>query len=145
MYQRILLPTDGSEASQRAVAAGVAFASALGAEVVGLTATPEFHVVTTDTAMLQDTPERFAAAGRVQARQRLADVEQAARGAGVPCRLEHAVADRPGDAIVACALRLRCDLIAMASHGRGGLKAMLLGSATRSVLAHSDIPVLVYR
>lgn len=145
MYQRILLPTDGSDASERAVAAGVAFARALGAAVVGLTVTPEFHVVTTDTAMLEDTPERFAADSAAQARIRLAGVEAAARDAGVPCRLEHAVSDRPDEAIADCALRLGCDLIAMGSHGRGGIKAMLLGSVTRNVLTRCDLPVLVYR
>ena len=145
LYQRILLPTDGSAASERAIAAGVAFAKALGASVVGMTATPEFHVVTTDPAMLEETPERFAAEGAAQARKRLAAVDAAARAADVPCRLEHAVSDRPDEAIVDCALGLGCDLIAMASHGRGGLKAMLLGSVTRNVLARCDLPVLVYR
>lgn len=145
MYQRILLPTDGSAASDRAVAAGVAFAQALGAAVIGMTVTPEFHVVTTDTAMLEDTPERFAADSAAGARALLAGVEAAARAAGVPCRLEHAVGDRPDEAIVDCALRLGCDLIAMGSHGHGAIKAVLLGSVTRNVLTRCDLPVLVYR
>lgn len=145
IYQRILLPTDGSAPSERAVAAGIAFARALGADVVGMTATPAFHVVTADTTMLENTPERFAADSALQAQARLDGVAATARAAGVPCRLEHAVSDRPDEAIVDCALRLGCDLIAMGSRGRGGLTAMLLGSVTRNVLARCDIPVLVYR
>lgn len=145
MYQRILLPTDGSDASERAVAAGVAFAQALGAAVVGMTVTAEFHVVTTDTAMLEDTPERFAADSAALARACLAGVQAAARSSGVPCSLEHAVSDRPAEAIVDCALRLGCDLIAMGSHGHGAIKTVLLGSVTRDVLTQCDLPVLVYR
>jgi nucleotide-binding universal stress UspA family protein len=145
MYQRILLPTDGSEASQRAILAGVAFARELGADVVGLTATPAFHVVTANTRMLEDTPEQYAAVCRAQALRILADVESAAREAGVPYRLEHVVSDEPWQAIIDGARRLGCDLVCMASHGRRGLRAVLLGSETQKVLLHSDIPVLVQR
>jgi nucleotide-binding universal stress UspA family protein len=145
LYARILLPTDGAEASQRAILGAVELAKALGADVVGMTATPAFHVVTTDAAMLEDTPGQFAAASRALAGRRLADVERAARAAGVPFRLEHIVSDDPAGAILACAQHSDCGLIAMASQGHGGLRALLLGSTTRAVLAHSDLPVLVYR
>jgi nucleotide-binding universal stress UspA family protein len=145
MYQRILIPSDGSEASQRAILAGVEFARDVGAEVVGLTATPEFHVLSTDSAMLEDTPDGFAARSTAQARRILGDVESAARDAGVACRSEHVVSDDPYDAIIAAAQRFGCDLIIMASHGRRGLKGFLLGSETQKVLVHSTIPVLVHR
>jgi nucleotide-binding universal stress UspA family protein len=145
MYKRILIPTDGSEASQRAILAGVSFAREVGAEVVGLTATPEFHVLSTDSTMLEDTPEQFAAGSDMRARRILADVENAARDAGVPCRTEHVVDDDPYAAVIDTARRLGCDLIVMASHGRRGLKGLLLGSETQKVLVHSAIPVLVHR
>jgi len=145
MYKRILLPTDGSEASQRAILAGVEFAREVGAEVVGLTVTPEFHVLSTDSAMLEDTPDEFAARSAAQGRRLLGDVESAARDAGVACRTEHAIGDDPYDLIIATAQRLGCDLIVMASHGRRGLKGLLLGSETQKVLVHSTIPVLVHR
>lgn len=145
MYKRILIPTDGSDASQRAVLAGVDFARELGAEVVGLTATPEFHVLSTDTEMLEDTREQFAAGSAAQARRILADIENAARDAGVACRTEHVTDDDPYAAIIRAAQRLGCDLIVMASHGRRGLKGLLLGSETQKVLVHSTIPVLVHR
>jgi nucleotide-binding universal stress UspA family protein len=145
MYKRILLPSDGSDASQRAVLAGVEFARDAGAEVVGLTATPEFHVLSTDSAMLEDTPDEFAARSEAQARRILDGIESAARDAGVACRIEHAISDDPYDAIIQTAQRLGCDLIVMASHGRRGLKGILLGSETQKVLVNSTIPVLVHR
>jgi nucleotide-binding universal stress UspA family protein len=145
MYKRILIPTDGSEASQRAILAAVDFARETGAEVVGLTAPPEFHVLSADSEMIEDTPEQYAANSEARARRILEDVESAARDAGVPCRTEHAIDDDPWSAIVATAQRLGCDLIAMASHGRRGLKGLFLGSETQKVLVHSTIPVLVHR
>lgn len=75
----------------------------------------------------------------------LADVERAAADAGVPCRVEHAVADDAYVAIIETARTLGCDLIVMASHGRRGLRGLLLGSETQKVLVHSAIPVLVHR
>jgi nucleotide-binding universal stress UspA family protein len=145
LYRRILLPTDGGEASQRAILAGVAFARALGAELVGLTATPTFRVLSTDPEMIEDTADQYAAASRERGRRLLAAIEQAAGEAGLACRLEHTVSDEPWQAIVETAKHLGCDLIVMASHGRRGLSGLLLGSETQKVLVHSTIPVLVHR
>jgi nucleotide-binding universal stress UspA family protein len=145
MYKRILIPTDGSEASQRAILAGVEFAREVGAEVVGLTVTPEFSVLSTDSEMLEDTPEQYAAASAARAARVLADIQSAADDAGVPCRTQQAIEDDPYAAIIAAAGQNGCDLIVMASHGRHGLKGLLLGSETQKVLVHSTIPVLVHR
>jgi nucleotide-binding universal stress UspA family protein len=145
MYHRILLPTDGSEASRRAIAAGMTLARSVGAEAVGLHVTPTFHVVTANSRMLEDTPDQYAADCSRRARRILADVEAAAHEAGVTFRLEHASSDDPYEAIVDTARRLGCDLIVMASHGRHGVKGLLLGSETQKVLVHSAIPVLVQR
>ena len=145
MYRRLLVPTDGTDASRRAIDAGVAFAREIGAELVGLTITEPFRVFTGDGLLLQDTPDDWEAAGAARARAVLADVEDAARRAGVPYRLEHVSADAPHEAIVEAAARLGCDLIVMASHGRKGIKALLLGSETQKVLVHSSVPVLVQR
>jgi nucleotide-binding universal stress UspA family protein len=136
LYRRILLPTDGGEASQRAILAGVAFAREIRADVVGLVATPASRI---------PDAERHDAASHARGGRLLADVDAAARDAGVPCRLEQAVADHPWEAIVETAQRLGCDLIVMASHGRRGIKGLLLGSETQKVLVHSTIPVLVHR
>lgn len=145
MYKRILLPTDGTEASRRAVQSGIEFARGIGAEVVGLHVTPPFHLLTANPQMLEDTPEQYAAECSLRARRVLTDVESVAREAGVTFRLEHASSNDPYEAIIDIARRLRCDLIVMASHGRRGIKGLLLGSETQKVLVHSTIPVLVHR
>lgn len=145
MFKHILLPTDGSELSERAVLAGISFAKELGADVVGLTVLPEFHTFTYKTDMLEDTREEFTAATEKQAATYLGFVSDAARSAGVPCTTLHAVSDDPYDAILQAARDRKCDLIIMASHGRRGIKGVLLGSETQKVLVHSAIPVLVYR
>jgi nucleotide-binding universal stress UspA family protein len=145
IYERILLPTDGSEASERAILAGVDFARELGAEVVGFTATPNFHMISGDPEMIADTPAQHATVCKARAEHLLARVAEAARSAGVPCRLEHVVSDHPWEAIVDAARTHNCDLIVMASHGRRGLKGVLLGSETQRVLVHGNIPVMVHR
>lgn len=145
MYKRILLPTDGSEASRRAIGAGVAFAKEAGAEIVAMTATPPFRTITTDAEMLELTPEQYEERSREQARHRLDEAASLARAAGVPCSVVHVVSDDPHEAIVAAAREHMCDLIIMASHGHKGLKGLLLGSETQKVLVHSAIPVLVHR
>ena len=145
MFKRILLPTDGSEPSQRAVVAGIGFAKELGAEVVGLTVIPQFHTFTYKTEMLEETKEEFAVDSRERAKQVLSFVLDTARDAGVPCTGEQVVSDDPWQAIIATAQTRQCDLIVMGSHGRRGVKGVLLGSETQKVLVHSSVPVLVYR
>lgn len=145
MYKRILLPTDGSETSQRAVQAGVDFARETGAELVALTATPAFHAITADIEMLEQTRQQYEDSSRQVAQRRLDEIATLARDAGVPCSTAHVVSDDPHDTIIATARERMCDLIIMASHGRRGLKGLLLGSETQKVLVHSAIPVLVHR
>ncbi|MCA1247943.1 universal stress protein [Massilia sp. MS-15] len=145
MYKRILLPTDGSEASRRAIQSAIDFARATGAELVAMTATPEFHTLTTDSDMLEQTPEGYAQASQARGQRLLDEVLAAARDAGVPCTGVQVVSDEPYEAIIASARQHMCDLIVMASHGRRGIKGLLLGSETQKVLVHSAIPVLVHR
>jgi nucleotide-binding universal stress UspA family protein len=145
MFSQILLPTDGSDLSERAVLAGVSFAKEIGAQVIGLTVLPEFHTLTYKADMLEDTQEEFTARVERQAQQYLQVVGDAARSAGVPCAVAVVTSDDPYEAILQTAKERKCDLIIMASHGRKGFKGVLLGSETQKVLVHSDIPVLVYR
>lgn len=145
MFKRILLPTDGSEQSQRAVLAGIAFAKDLGAEVVGLTVIPQFHTFTYKTEMLEETKEEFAVDSQQHAATHLQFILDAARDAGVPGTAEHVVSDDPYQVIISTARDRQCDLIVMGSHGRRGVQGVLLGSETQKVLVHSSIPVLVYR
>jgi nucleotide-binding universal stress UspA family protein len=145
MFKQILLPTDGSDLSERAVLAGVSFAKEIGARVIGLTVTPEFHTFTYKTEMLEETEEEFNASTQRQAAKNLAVISDAAAAAGVACEVLRVTSDEPWAAILKVAKEHACDLIIMASHGRRGIKALLLGSETQKVLVHTDIPVLVYR
>lgn len=145
MFKRILVPTDGSEPAQRAVLAGIAFARELGAEVVGLTVIPKFHTFTYKTDMLEETKEEFAVDSREHAKEVLSFVLDAARNAAVACTGEQVVSDDPWQTIIETAQARQCDLIVMGSHGRRGVKGVLLGSETQKVLVHSNVPVLVYR
>lgn len=145
MFKHLLLPTDGSELSLAAVRHGVRFAKECGAKVTGVSVTPEFHVLTFNTTMIEDTKKVFLAESRVQAQANLALLKKAADDAGVSCSVEVVVSDHPYDAIIGVAEKAGCDLIMMASHGRHGAQALLLGSETQKVLTHTRIPVLVYR
>lgn len=145
MFKKILLPTDGSELSERAVLAGVSLAKDVGAEVVGLTVLPEFHTFTADPEMIEETEEEFTAAAEQRAAKYLGFIADAARSVGVPCVTVQDTSDHPWEVILRVAKERNCDLIVMASHGRHGIKGLLLGSETQKVLVHSEIPVLVYR
>jgi nucleotide-binding universal stress UspA family protein len=145
MFQRILIPTDGSEPSQRGILASIKLASSLNAQVIGLTVTPEFHTWTLEAEQIEMTQEDYAAHNEKRAQRILGDVARAAQHAAVNCRVLHAISDTPYEAIIAAARDQHCDLISMASHGRRGLKGLLLGSETHKVLVHSTVPVLVHR
>lgn len=145
MFKHLLLPTDGSKLAQAAILQGVRLAKEAGAKITGVSVAPEFHVLTFDTAMLEDTKAEFLAESRAQAQKNLAMLTKAAVEEGVPCDSVVAVGDHPYEAIIRTAEQKGCDLIMMASHGRRGVQALLLGSETQKVLTHCRIPVLVYR
>ena len=145
MFKHFLLPTDGSTASGAAIQHGIALARVLQARVTGLYVMPEFHVLTYRTEMLEDTEEQFRQDSQLHAAGFLAVIERAAQEAGVPCETVAVVGDHPYEAIIRTAGERGCDLIAMASHGRRGVKGFLLGSETQKVLVHTQMPVLVLR
>ena len=145
MFKHLLLPTDGSPASVRAIEQGMRFAKTVAAKVTGLYVIPEFHVFTYRTEMLEDTREQYAKDCRAHAEQYLDVIQKAARDVGVSCRTEFVTHDQEYEAIINTARARGCDLIVMASHGRRGVQGMLIGSETLKVLTHSKIPVLVYR
>ena len=145
MFKQILIPTDGSELSERAVLAGVSFAKEVGAQVTGVTALPEFRTFTLDSDMIETTEDEYLAASERRGDKFLATIVDAARVAGVTCNTVLARSDRPAEAILQTARERGCDLIIMASHGRHGIGSVLLGSETQKVLVQSAIPVLVYR
>jgi len=144
MFKHILLPTDGSELSEAAILKGIEFAKSIGARVTGFYAMPEFHIFTYRTEMLEDTKAEFATDCKAHADKYLAVIERAAQQAGVPCKILRATSDHPFEAIIKAAQDERCDLIMMASHGRRGVRGLLLGSETHRVLTHTKLPVLVW-
>jgi nucleotide-binding universal stress UspA family protein len=147
MFKHILVPTDGSELSRQTAQRAVSFAKETGASVTVFFAKPEYPITYYGEGALIDptTPEKFAALMDEQANTYLNDIAKLCAEAGVACKTSSATSDVPYEAIIAAAESAGCDLIFMASHGRRGISAMLLGSETNKVLTHSKIPVLVYR
>jgi len=144
MFNHLLVPTDGSPFAAAAAAKAVELAKEVGARVTGLTVKSRFHAFTLRPEQLEDTrSDRWDE--DLHARDHLAVLERAAKAAGVPFEGVAVTSDRPWEAIVETARARGCDLVAMASHGRTGLASLILGSQTQRVLAHSPVPVLVYR
>ncbi|HOL65373.1 MAG TPA: universal stress protein [Accumulibacter sp.] len=147
MFKHLLVPTDGSELSQETARRAISFAKEAGARVTAFFAKPEYPVSYYGEGALIDptTPERFAELSEQQAQQMLEFIRSLGREAGVEVNSLSTTSDIPYQAIIDAALEANCDLIFMASHGRRGFSALLLGSETNKVLTHSTIPVLVYR
>jgi nucleotide-binding universal stress UspA family protein len=145
MYRHILIPTDGSELSKLALEEGVALAKALNARVTVVTVTTPFHIISGSSVMLTDTPEQYKEHMAAIAKQYLDKGRTIAAEAGVECDLVHVEHEHPHRAIIDTAQNRGCDAIQMASHGRRGISAVLLGSETLKVLTHSTIPVIVCR
>jgi nucleotide-binding universal stress UspA family protein len=145
MYKRILLPTDGTEFCERAIRHGMELASRLGASVVGLTVTQPLHSAVPRSFIPKDLAGVIHSETVKLADEKLSAVWKAAEAAGVQAELERVSNDHPWQGIIDTAQDKSCDLIVMASHGRRGLSAVVLGSETQKVLTHSKIPVLVVR
>ena len=147
MFKNILVPTDGSELSQKNVTRAIQFAKEAGARVTAFHAMPEYPVTYYGEGALIDptTPEKFAELMDKQADEYLDAVAKQCATLGVGCECVKASSDIPYQAIIAAAEKAGCDLIFMASHGRRGISALLLGSETHKVLTHTTIPVLVHR
>jgi nucleotide-binding universal stress UspA family protein len=151
VYKQILIPTDGSPLSEAAIKQGVALAKVLHASITGVSVMPPFHVMAMGHAMavepmiITETPADWDKACQALAESHLAVIRETAKAEGVPCETVQAVDDNPYQAIIETAKSRGCDLIFMASHGRRGLAAFVLGSETTKVLTHSKIPVLVCR
>ncbi len=147
MYKHILVPTDGSPLSRAAALSAVKLARALGAHVTGLFAAPAATPLAYRGLLPVGvrTPQKNAAIIKKAADSYLDVIERAALAAGVACECIQVTSDFPADTILEVAAKRKCDLIFMASHGRHGLKGLLVGSETQKVLARAKIPVLVHR
>jgi nucleotide-binding universal stress UspA family protein len=147
MFKHILIPTDGSRLSAKAAAAGVEFARAIGARVTALFAAPAPTPIVYENFLPVGymTPDQHEEMVARAAKRYLGQVEAAAKAAGVPCESVTVTSEYPAETILEVAAKRRCDLIFMASHGRRGVQALLLGSETQKVLAHAKTAVFVYR
>lgn len=145
MFNHILVATDGSPLSEMAVDKVMNLAREAAAKVTVVTATEPFHVLSAESKQLADTKEMYEKHVKLAAARYLGDAERKAKLQGVHCQVVQVEHDHPYQVIVDTAKKLDCDLIAMASHGRRGVSALVLGSETTKVLTHSSIPVLVYR
>ena len=144
MFKRILLPTDGSDITTKAMNTAITLAKSVGAQVYAVSVKEPFPY--SAISEMQPTPpqEFFDAQERIAA-ARVKVVSDACAAAGVPCQAHTVEALHPWEAIIDHAKRTECDLLVMASHGRRGVAALLLGSETQKVLTHSAVPVLVVR
>jgi nucleotide-binding universal stress UspA family protein len=147
MFKHILIPTDGSDLSKKAIKKGIEFAKKIKARITTIHVVPEFKVIA-DESFVSLTPEakrRFEEESLRRARKMLESIAQQAKARGVRCTAVAEANDLPYQQIIATAKSNKCDLILMASHGRRGIASVLLGSETAKVLTHSTIPVLVVR
>ena len=144
MYKRVLIPTDGSDITDKAVVTAVALAKLCGASLVTLCVKEPFPY-SAISEMQPVPPQEFYDAQERIAAGRVKRVMEAAKAEGVACEGATVEAMHPWEAILDAAKQKNCDVIVMASHGRKGMAALLIGSETNKVLTHSPLPVLVVR
>lgn len=144
MFKHILVPTDGSDLSKKAIEGAIDLARTVGARVTAYACLPQYPYSPFSEVIIEP-PADFRARSEREARAHLDEVESAAREAGVACDSWTSVYPSPYLGIIEAAERGGCDVIFMASHGRRGLGSLLIGSETQRVLTHTKIPVIVYR
>jgi len=147
MYKRILVATDGSTLSKKAVRSAIGLAGAIGSELVVLYVVPRYPTayfeggVTISPQDVAHIEKQWADQGRAVVEA----VKLAAQGEGIKAKAVTISSDLVAESIINAAKKQKCDLVVMASHGRKGIKRVLLGSETQHVLTHSSVPVLVLR
>ena len=147
MYKNILVATDGSKLSEKAIVHAIGLAQAVGAKITIFFAAPDYPLPAYADGVVYEPVSR-----KEYTKLAAADAEKildaaAAKGtaAGVEVTTSYSIAAAPWEAILAAAKKHKCDAIVMASHGRRGVSALLLGSETQKVLTHSKVPVIVVR
>ena len=147
MYQRILVATDGSTLSKKAVTDAISLAGLCGAELLALKVVPRYPMsyfegsISVSSSEVARTEKQWADKGQAV----VDEVQKAAKAGGVKAKGVLARSDLVAESVIAAAKKHKCDLIVMASHGRKGISRVLLGSETQHVLTHSKLPVLVLR
>ena len=148
-YKHILFAADGSEQSRKAEKECIAFAGSIGAKVTVLHVISHYHLHVRSWAvpksMLSKIETEHEEEARKSAREMVAALVKDFKASGIRCEGEVVVGEEPYAEIVRSAGNRQCDLIMMASHGRRGIDAVLLGSETTKVLTHATVPVLVVR
>jgi nucleotide-binding universal stress UspA family protein len=144
MFKHILVPTDGSDLSKKAIDGAIDLARTVGARVTAYACLPQYPYSPYSDVVIEP-PGDFQTRSEREARTHLQEVEDAARSAGVSCESRTSVHPSPYLGIIEAAETGGCDVIFMASHGRRGLGSLLIGSETQRVLTHTKIPVIVYR
>ena len=146
MFKHILISTDGSPVSNKAAKAGVALARALSARITAYCAVEPLQPIYVEGYVLdQKAIDEIEQRAREIAQKRVEAIGKMAKAAGVPFASVVTKALTPYEGIIAAAKKRKCDVIFMASHGRRGFSRLIMGSVTQKVLAHSRIPVVVYR
>jgi nucleotide-binding universal stress UspA family protein len=146
MFKHILVPTDGSDLAKAAVRKAVQFAKTIGAQVTQVIVDEPFPMIAVDDPLVYlQTQEQYQEATRKRAAAVLKFGEEYARSEGVKVSSLHLYDAAIYEGIITAARDNRCDLILMASHGRRGIAALVLGSTTYKVLTHTMLPVMVWR
>jgi nucleotide-binding universal stress UspA family protein len=147
MLKHLLVATDGSKLSTKAVAHALGMARALGAKLTAFYASPDYPSPMYSEASIYIPMKRkdYAAMCNKVADDVMEPIAAKAKSAGIQFNAVHSIAAVPWEAILAAAKRNKCDAIVMASHGRRGVSALLLGSETQKVLTHTKLPVIVIR
>lgn len=147
MFKHILIPTDGSTLSKKAITNGVKFAQSAGAKVTGFFAVPPYRPMIYEDFVPANfmSPKQHEEVNAKLAAKHLGVIEKECQDAGVSYQGMYVASEFPAEAIIDAAKAKKCDLVFMSSHGRRGIAGILLGSQTAHVLTHSKIPVLVYR
>jgi len=147
MYKNLLVATDGSKLSDKAVAHAISLAQSVGAKLTAFYAAPDYPLPAYADGVVYEPVSRkeYAKLAATDAEKILAGVTAKASAAGVTAATAYTIAAAPWEAILAAAKKHKCDGIVMASHGRRGVSALLLGSETQKVLTHSKLPVIVVR
>ncbi|MGV3742684.1 MAG: universal stress protein [Burkholderiaceae bacterium] len=145
MFQKILVPTDGSELSEKAVRGAIEIALMTKGSIVGLCVSQPYPYSPLSEGAIAGDAVEFENRSTKIANEHLEHIKAAAGDANVPCETIVTKSFEPYKDIVETAKKMNCDSIFMASHGRRGLNKLLLGSETQKVLAHAEVPVVVYR
>lgn len=145
MFKTILLPTDGSDLSEKAIDTAIEYAQLCGAKIYGISVAEPYPFTPLAESAMSIDPTAYEESVCNLARQHVGKIADAAQAAGVSCEVSVVLSFSPDEEIINAAKKYHCDVIFMASHGRSGLSRLFLGSKTQKVLAHSTIPVLVLR